>query len=484
MEQNFSFINVALPVKLNKLFLYSIPKDINIEDVLFKRVLVNFNGRIIRGYAVSKGNFTKDYKIKPIIKILDKRIVLKHEMIAFAEWLSDYYFAGIGEVLSLMVPKALKEPPVEIKNNDQKLLNNHLTIKQEEIYKNILNDIKIGIKKFYLYGVTGSGKTEIYIKLIEEVIKKAQSVIFLVPEIALSYQTLTRLKECFGSLCAVLHSNLKSSEKFREYLKLFDNKAKIAIGPRSALFAPLDNIGLIIIDEENESSYKSEENPRFHTRSASFYLANKNNAILLLGSATPSIESWYYAKNSLFKLYSLKERFGGALLPEIKIIDKSEIYKKHLSRPLVNEINERLKNKEQVVLLQNRRGYSNFIKCKKCNEIIYCPKCQISLTFHKTKNNLICHHCGYHTNMPEICPKCNDKELLKIGAGTQRIEDEVAKTFLGAKIKRMDYDSLKSEKDFKQLLEQIEKGEIDILIGTQIIAKGLHFPGMKFCWNC
>ena len=473
-------INVALPVKINSLFLYSIPDNMGLEEILGKRILVNFHGRFLRGYAVSEGQYTDKFTIKPIIRVLDKRIVFRKETVDFAKWIADYYFAGIGEVLSIMIPKGLRPALNEEDTNFSPKIN-ALTPLQENIYNNIKNDITKGNKKFYLYGITGSGKTEIYIKLIEDVLNNGKNVIFLVPEIALSYQTLERLKQSFGSLCAVLHSNLKTSIRFREYLRLYDGTAKIAIGPRSALFAPMQNIGLIIIDEENEGAYKSEESPRFHTRTAAQYLAIQNNAILILGSATPSIESWYYAKKGFFKLYCLMQRYGGAVLPDIEIIDNSQFtVKKNLSLPLIKEINERLQNKEQVVLLQNRRGFANFIKCNSCKNIIVCPKCNISLTYHKSKNKLICHHCGYNIILPLTCPVCNEKKLLQIGAGTQRIEDEISSTFNFAKVQRIDYDSLRSKFDYREVFNRIEKGEIDIIVGTQMIAKGLHFPKIKF----
>ena len=229
-----------------------------LKEVLGKRILVNFHGRILRGFAISKGEYTDAFTIKPIIKVLDKRRVFKKSAVDFAKWITDYYFAGIGEVLSVMIPKGVKPAVCETNTNFTPKIN-ILTPVQEQIYKNIKNDISKGNKKFYIYGVTGSGKTEIYIKLIQDVLNDGKNVIFLVPEIALSYQTLERLKSSFGSLCAMLHSNLKGSIRLREYFRLYDNSARIAIGPRSALFAPLDNIGLIIIDEENESAYKSEE---------------------------------------------------------------------------------------------------------------------------------------------------------------------------------------------------------------------------------
>lgn len=473
-------INVALPIKINSYYTYSIPDNLGMNDILFKRVLVDFNGRLIRGFTVSQAQYTDKFKIKQINKILDKRTVFTKEMVGFAQWIADYYFCGIGEVLSLMIPKALK-PAKEEEVKEFLPKKNQLTKAQDDIYLNIKNDMDKGLKKFYIYGITGSGKTEIYIKLIEDTIISGKNVIFLVPEIALSYQTLERLKERFGQTCTVLHSNLSGSIRFREYLKLLDGRAKIVIGPRSALFAPLKNIGLIIIDEENESSYKSEESPRFHSRTVAQYLANIHNCAIVLGSATPSIESWYYAKVGYFKLYTLMERFGGAELPEIKIIDTSKtVINRNLSLPLIEEINKRLQNKEQIVLLQNRRGFANFIKCDNCTNIINCPKCTISLTYHRSRDKLICHHCGFAIQFPKVCPKCSSSKLLKIGAGTERIEDDVIHTFLNAKVQRMDHDSLKKKVDINEIFNKVKNGEIDILIGTQMIAKGLHFPKIKF----
>ncbi|OHD05643.1 MAG: primosomal protein N' [Spirochaetes bacterium GWD1_27_9] len=471
---------VAIPINLSSFYSYLVPEGMNIEDIIGRRVLVNFKNRKIRGFAIKEGVFTDKYQIKPILKVLDKQKIFKPQMVDFAKWIASYYFAGIGEVLSLMVPKGIKANFQEEKEKFIPKINK-LSTEQEEVYNNIIEDIKNGKNKFYIYGITGSGKTEIYIKLIEDAINQGKSVIFLVPEIVLSYQTLLRLKQRFGKLCAVLHSTLKTSERLKQYLRLYNGDAKIAIGPRSALFAPLDNIGLIIIDEENEGAFKSDESPRFHTRTASIFLANYHKATLVLGSATPSVESFYYAKKDFFKLYTLKNRYGGATLPDIQIINAETLgFDKNLTLEMSSEINKRLQKKEQIVLLQNRRGFSTLIKCGECKNIINCPRCNISLTYHKSKEKLICHHCGYTLNFPEKCPTCESTKLIKIGAGTQRIEDEVAAMFSYAKIQRMDYDSLKTEKDLQDIFHKIEKGEIDILVGTQMIAKGLHFPNIKF----
>ncbi len=475
------YIKVAVPINLNELYTYSLPEDIKAEDVIGKRVLVNFRSRKIRGYAVAIGEYSDKYQIKDIIKVIDKRVVFNQEMIDLAKWLSDYYFCGIGEALSIMVPKGIKPKNFsKSSEGNHSIKINKLSSEQQEIFDSIINDIDIGIKNFYLYGVTGSGKTEVYISLIEYILKQNKSVIFLVPEITLSFQTLLRLKERFGDLCAILHSNLTDSVRLGEYLRLFDGKARIAIGPRSALFAPVQNLGLIIIDEENEGAYKSDESPRFHARSVSQYRAKKNDAILLFGSATPSVESYFFANKGIFKLYTLKKRYGGAELPDVEIIDTLKFpVKKNLTIPMIEEINRRLQKKEQVIILQNRRGFSNLIKCSDCENIWKCPRCDISLTFHKTNDRLLCHHCGYAIHYKNQCPVCKSNNLVKIGAGTQRIEDEISGIFGFARIKRIDFDSIKKE-NHEELFEKIKNGEIDIIVGTQIIAKGLHFPNIKF----
>jgi len=474
------YIKVAIPININELYTYSLPEGIKAEDVIGKRVLVNFRNRKLRGYAIEKGEYTDKYPIKEILKIIDNRVIFNDEIINLAKWMSEYYFCGIGEALSVMIPKGVKPKKIKEKDENFKPKINTLSEEQISVFNSIKKDLEQNIKNFYLYGITGSGKTEVYISLIDYVLKEEKSVIFLVPEITLSFQTLARLKERFGNLCAILHSNLKDSVRIAEYQRLFDGEAKIAIGPRSALFAPVKNLGLIIIDEENEGAYKSEESPRFHARSVAQYRAKENNAILLLGSATPSIEAYFFLKKGVFKLYSLKKRYGGAELPVVDIIDtKSFPVKRNLTIPMTEEINRRLQKKEQVIILQNRRGFSNIIKCADCENVIKCPKCDISLTFHKVNERLICHHCGYVTHYIERCPECNSSKLFKIGAGTQRIEDELSSIFSFARIKRIDFDSMKKENHY-ELFEKIKNGEIDIIVGTQMIAKGLHFPNIKF----
>jgi primosomal protein N' (replication factor Y) len=477
------YTQVALAVPLDKTFTYTVTSEQNPDNTsLFgRRVLVNFHNRKLTGYVVAESDTTDcTYQIKNVEKVIDQTPIFHPFMLEFAKWISSYYFCSVGEALSLMVPRGIRPKTLPLLPARQ-VEPATLTDEQQAAYDGIKNDLEHNQKMFYLYGITGSGKTEVYIKLMEDTLAAGKSVIFLVPEIAMSYQTLERLQARFGNLCAVLHSALTASTRLGEYLRLFNGEARIAIGPRSALFAPLCDTGLIIIDEEHESAYKSDESPRFQARSAAFQLAKIMNAAVVLGSATPSVESWYHTQKGFLKLYTLSKRYQGALLPEVRIIDTSALSQDRILSPqMAEEINRRLQNGEQVLLLQNRRGFSSCLQCTSCKEVIECPRCSVNLTYHQVKNKLICHRCGYSSNIPTSCPSCHEKKFKKLGAGTEKVEDEVRKIFAGAKLVRIDYDTVQSSKNLQETFRQIADGEIKIIIGTQIIAKGLHFPGIKF----
>jgi len=500
---NVKNVEIALPIKINKLFIYSIPNEMDIKDVLFRRVWVNFNNRKLIGIVIKEsennnqnGDNKKipEYKIKPILEVIDKKEIVNDSMIDLSYWIASYYFSSVGEVLSMMIPSGTVSSGVgysKIKETttrsntliiSEKIVEKKiLTEEQDDIYIKIKNDISNDKRKFYLFGVTGSGKTEIYIKLIEDAISEGKGVIFLVPEIAISYQTLFRLREVFGSTCAILHSGLSKNRRFSEYLDILNGNKKIVIGARNAIFAPVQNLGLIIIDEENETSYKSLQNPRFHARSVAIQISNSKNIPLVLGSATPSIESYYFSKTSFFTLYELKNRYNNVSLPIIKIVDSSSLNPfRNITNEMISEINKHLLKREQIVLFQNRRGFSTLIKCNDCGQIVSCPNCSVTLIYHKNKDKLICHHCGFSKKFKNNCPNCNNHNLILFGAGTQKIEDEIKKIFSFANIKRLDNDSINGEQELKQIFTDIGNGEIDILIGTQIIAKGLDFPNIKF----
>ena len=331
---------------------------------------------------------------------------------------------------------------------------------------------------FLLYGVTGSGKTEVYMDVIEKAINNGKSAIMLVPEIGLTPQIVGKFISRFGNVISVLHSKLSDSERYDEYRKITDGEAKIVIGTRSAIFVPFNNIGVIIIDEEHTSSYKQDNNPRYSAINVAEWRSKYHNCPLVLGSATPSLESFAKAGNHVYKLLSLTERAGGSVLPIVNIIDMKEEVKKGnfiLSDMLKNKISEVLSKGEQAIILLNRRGYSSTISCKECGYVYKCPNCDITYTYHKSSNNLKCHYCGYSMVLPNKCSICGSDNLKDYGLGTEKLE-ETLNSLYKARIVRMDVDTTSRKGQHQKIIDDFGEHKYDILIGTQMIAKGLDFP--------
>lgn len=344
-------------------------------------------------------------------------------------------------------------------------------------------------KQFLLYGVTGSGKTEIYLQLIDKVLKIGKNAIVLVPEISLTPQMLDRFISRFGKEeIAVLHSKLSIGERYDEWNRIKEGKAKIVIGARSAIFAPIENIGVIIIDEEHDSSYKSETNPRYNAKEIAMIIARENRAPLVLGSATPDITTFYNTKRkdengeNKTNLLQLTKRANNSALPKVEIIDlKQELAngnRSMLSMELYTSIEENLKKKRQTILFLNRRGYSTFIMCRNCGYTVKCPHCNISMTYHSYEKKLKCHYCGYEENLIKICPECHSDKIRYFGTGTQRLESEVHKQFPEASTIRMDIDTVTKKDSYQKILDKFKNENIDILIGTQMVVKGHHFPNV------
>ena len=331
---------------------------------------------------------------------------------------------------------------------------------------------------FLLYGVTGSGKTEVYMDVIEKAINNGKSAIMLVPEIGLTPQIVGKFISRFGNVISVLHSKLSDSERYDEYRKITNGESKIVIGTRSAIFVPFNNIGVIIIDEEHTSSYKQDNNPRYSAINVAEWRSKYHNCPLVLGSATPSLESFAKAGNHVYKLLSLTERAGGSVLPIVNIIDMKEEVKKGnfiLSDMLKNKISEVLSKGEQAIILLNRRGYSSTISCKECGYVYKCPNCDITYTYHKSSNNLKCHYCGYSMVLPNKCSICGSDNLKDYGLGTEKLE-ETLNSLYKARIVRMDVDTTSKKGQHQKIIDDFEEHKYDILIGTQMIAKGLDFP--------
>ena len=355
-----------------------------------------------------------------------------------------------------------------------------LSVKQNAAYQTFLKMINNNGGSGLLFGVTGCGKTQVYLKLIDRVIEQGRDVIVLVPEIGLTSQALSIFHNRYGSKVAVIHSGLSLGERNDEYKRIDTGNAKIVVGTRSAVFAPVHNLGLIVMDEEQENTYKSERTPRYSTKEVANFRAKYNKALFLMTSATPSLESYSNAVAGKIQLCEIDERFGDAKLPDVITVDMKAEIKNGNRTPISAELKERLQNmldnNKQAILLINRRGYNTFIACSDCGNVITCPSCSISLTYHSYSNRLVCHYCGYTKSLDYKCPECSSENIRYSGYGTQRIEDELKALFPSAKILRMDADTTSSKFSHDKLFKSFKNHEYDILIGTQMVAKGLDFP--------
>lgn len=387
--------------------------------------------------------------------------------------------------VSSEVVKALEENGIiviekvnkyRINKDSGKIVKKHLTEDQESVYKSV--DFNKH-DTYLLYGVTGSGKTEVYIKWIEKCIDEGKTAIMLVPEIGLTTQIAKRFYEAFGSDVAIFHSSLSEGEKYDEYLKILRGEVHVVVGTRSAVFVPLKNLGIIIIDEEDSSSYKQDNNPRYHAKDIAIYRGKYNNIPVVLGSATPTLESKARADKGVYKLLRLTNRVGNAKLPIIHVIDMEPEMKKRnmiFSEFLQNKIKEKLERREQIILLLNRRGFSTFITCSNCGYTYKCPSCDITLTFHKSTNNLICHYCGYQKKKDEVCPECHEESLNYYGLGTEKLEERIKEMYPSARVVRMDQDTTRNKGMHERIINDFKDYKYDILLGTQMISKGLDFP--------
>ena len=382
-----------------------------------------------------------------------------------------------------IIEKKIERNPLANKKI-QKTENLKLTDEQQSAYNKVALDITTNsYEQFLLYGVTGSGKTEVYLQLIGKALEQNKTAIVLVPEISLTPQMIDRFIARFNKdEIAVLHSKLSIGERYDEWNKIKEGKAKIIIGARSAIFAPTENIGIIIIDEEHDSSYKSEAIPKYDAKEIAKKIAKENNCPLLLGSATPDLVTYYKAQQGKITLLELTKRANNSKLPEVEIVDlKMELAngnRSMLSVKLHDEIEQNLKDKRQTILFLNRRGFSTFIMCRECGYTVKCKNCNISMTYHKTENKLKCHYCGYEENVVTICPECHSDKIRYFGTGTQKLEQEINKIFPEASTIRMDIDTVTKKNSHEEILNKFKNENIDILIGTQMVVKGHHFPNV------
>ena len=621
MSHTLEYIDVIVPLSVDGIYQYAIEKSEGIQ--IGQRVIVQFG--IKKLYTAVVVNITNEksegFKIKKVVSVLDKESILETRHIKFWMWLSKYYIANIGDVMSAALPNSLKlasetrlkindfistklddqeqevinainqKPNISIKQLkeilsfpnyfsiinkliDKEIISVHefinkkyseklisqvilnkidgklsLTSKQNELYEflklnkdhTVLSDLikksnisravfkslekkkVIGIKKVsisritpflhqtkpihklsneqsvayksikqnfrekdvcLLHGVTSSGKTEIYIKLIEKEIQKGKQVLYLLPEIALTIQIVRRLQKHFGDKVGVFHSNLNNSERV-EVWKSIRSNCSVLLGVRSSIFLPFRNLGLIIIDEEHDSSYKQQQpSPRYHARDAAIYLASLYNAKVLLGSATPAIESYYNAMQGKFGLVELLKRYSDIKLPKVEAVDlKKGFLKKEMtgffSKKLIDEISIQLELNKQIILFQNKRGYSKVLSCDSCGLAVSCKYCSVSLTFHKSFNQLKCHYCGYVESLENNCKSCNSNSFTRKGFGTEHIVESLQEIFPDHKISRMDHDTTRRKNAYEEIILDFQQSNIDILVGTQMIAKGFDFDNVS-----
>lgn len=402
------------------------------------------------------------------------------------------YFCAVGEgVIKKLGQKSIVEyyerevfrtPELPVGERES-LSDLVLSDEQQTVYDGLCSLMAQGKPQVaLLHGVTGSGKTSVFIKLIEQTVQQGKQALMLVPEISLTPQIVQRFKSLFGEQVAVMHSSLSLGERLDEYKRMKQGKASIVVGTRSAVFAPFDRIGLVILDEEGEASYKSDSAPRYHAREIAKLRILRHNAVLLLASATPSVESYYKAKTGVYRLFELHERYANATLPEVYIVDRKDEEKNanttSVSTLLQQEITKNLARGEQTILFINRRGYNTIACCLACGEVVKCPKCDVPLTYHKDNGYLMCHYCGHARKFRRECPSCHSEHLKLSGQGTQKIEDELAGLFPTARILRMDTDTTYSRYAYSEKFDAFRRGDYDLLIGTQMIAKGLDFPNV------
>ena len=476
----------AATYHIDKPYDYLIPSSFKEKAVPGMRVLVPFSvgNKKSEGVILSLESGS-DYKnLKAIVSMVDEDPVLSTENLKLALWMSDRFFCTVYDALRVMLPAKMSSgrktkplKPVPEKNEDTQLSD-----EQKSVYKKISPLLESNSPEAaLLYGVTGSGKTLVYIKLIESVLLHGKTAIVLVPEIALTPQMVNIFASHFGDRVAVLHSALGTGERYNEWKRIRTGDVRVVVGTRSAVFAPLTNLGLIVIDEEQEHTYKSESSPRYHAREIAKHRVTKASALLLLASATPSIDSMYMAKTGKYKYFQLENRYNERELPPVLIVDMKKELKAGnggtISTVLKDEIEKNLQRGEQSILFINRRGASPLVACGECGYTYKCRHCSVSMTYHISNKRLLCHYCGYSMPTADICPKCEGK-LKYIGAGTQKIELELTDLFPDIRVIRMDADTTTRKNSHDKLLTSFRKHEADILLGTQMVTKGLDFENV------
>jgi primosomal protein N' (replication factor Y) len=448
-----------------------------------KRALAPFGRRESLGYIIGEKTVlppdVAEESLKPLRRVVDGEPVFDEEDIALARWVAGYYLCGLGEALAAMIPSGRRAGSYSSFQDEEGITGGSLVLsgEQQRALEAITGEGS-GPSLFYLYGVTGSGKTEVFIRAAEEFLSRGKSVIYLVPEISLTHQTAEAIGLRFGARAATIHSGMSPSARLKEWMRIRKGEVRIVAGPRSAVFAPVRDLGLLIIDEEQDGSYKSGNTPRYHARQAAMRRAAVSGAALVMGSATPSAEAWKLMGEGRIRRLDLTRRLAGGSVPEIRPVSL-EHSEGCLSEELREEIRKTALMGRQTILFLNRRGFGYFYHCPSCGYELRCRHCSVSLTYHKGKGRAVCHYCGYSVTPPRACPQCGSLEAAFTGFGTETVEEEVRRIFPNLRLRRADADTTGRKGSLKETLEVFRAGGIDILLGTQMVAKGLNFPGVR-----
>lgn len=491
------FADVILPIPFDS-FTYSIAKEDEGKVMTGVRVMVPL-GKTKKYVGVVKGihnNPPVGVEIKRIEEVLDDKPIVNEEQAKFWEWVGYYYICPLGDVYKAAFPAGMKKEAEEKKRRRKNIVEkyedfvasnspNTLSENQQKAYDEIIESWKEHDVTL-LHGVTSSGKTEVYIHLIKKAIDEGKQVLYLLPEIALTTQITERLRAVFGNKMGVYHSKFPDADRVAVYNKQLDDKPfQLILGVRSSIFLPFRNLGLVIVDEEHETSFKQQEPaPRYHARSAAIMLAKMAHAKTLLGTATPAIETYKLAKEGKYGYVVMDKRFSDMQMPDIEVVDIKRLkfqkrMKGSFSPMLIEAVENALDNHAQVILFQNRRGFSSFIECKNCGWVPRCEHCDVSLTYHKKTHVMTCHYCGKSYRLPDKCPNCETGRFTTVGLGTEKVEEQVKVLFPKARVSRMDLDTTRTANAYSEIIQHFANGESDILIGTQMVSKGLDFDNVN-----
>ena len=469
------FVEVVFNLPVRRSFTYELPAEIAAGPGY--RVSAPFGKRKLTGLVVAERAEPPAgvKEIKAVARAIDSRPVFNDKVLDLARWMSRMYMCSLGEALSAMIPGGKREAEAEELPPEEETRQYELAPQQREAIHAI---VEKGSGSFYLFGVTGSGKTDVFMEVAREVVSGGRGVIYLVPEISLTHQVVRVFRTAFKDRLAVLHSSLTPSQRLSEWGRVMDGKVDLVIGARSAVFAPFPSLGMIAIDEEHEGSYKSGSTPRYHARQVAMYRAGQEHAVLLMGSATPSLEAWHHMREGRISALHLPERLSGGAMPAVEVVDMRQ-QKGPLSGPLIEEIGRTHAEGRQAILFLNRRGFSYLFHCRSCGYEMACTHCSVALTYHKERQRMICHYCGRSAAPISVCPQCGSLDVGYSGYGTEGIEEELQRQFPRLTVRRVDTDAMKKKKALREALSDFREGRVDVLVGTQMVAKGLNFPRVK-----